>query len=528
MRINNLLTTCLLILLALCTTIPSNGDDVEKTFCSIGGAYTAEELWESHGWTQSFDLKKCTFIWLNLVEDYCTELMDKKMERNFLTSRQMVNFFQGEDIFVDKGLLPRYLKRYEQKVCPKYLKADECVETWDVVPELLPIDSERDVHELEQRFIEEKDTKIILKPSDGAGGSGVKVLQHDEFIQFLHSPKEYEGVMIGEDIMQVYFQTPYLLHNHKSEVALYWTLVSIDPLIVYYLDEWQIRRNAEPYDHGQFNPYKHVTNIDAQKSHKKYKELKKSLKWRMQDYKEYINTDRGSGAFEYLFSQMKRSIVRVLNATVPTMKGEEPYIDLPESLLLGYYLEEGCSPWKSNAFSIGTYRSDFMVDELTLRPIMTEVQSNFGAGYKTSAKKYIIPPLFRGMVDIVHEVTHLRSAGRPVNEVVNNISPAHFHLLINEADDFYDDKIKKNRNFKCKSTDGIRCDKYKDPEYTVEIKNKFDENTNMFGDMVDNEKKEETPQILTERELMNDDNEDITPPSFTEFGSGVLSSMDEL
>ena len=248
----------------------------------------------------------------------------------------------------------------------------------------------------------------------------------------------------------------------------------------------------------------------------------------MQDYKEYINTDRGSGAFEYLFSQMKRSIVRVLNATVPTMKGEEPYIDLPESLLLGYYLEEGCSPWKSNAFSIGTYRSDFMVDELTLRPIMTEVQSNFGAGYKTSAKKYIIPPLFRGMVDIVHEVTHLRSAGRPVNEVVNNISPAHFHLLINEADDFYDDKIKKSRNFNCKSTDGIRCDKYKDPEYTVEIKNKFDENTNMFGDMVDNEKKEETPQILTERELMNDDNEDITPPSFTEFGSGVLSSMDEL
>ena len=96
------------------------------------------------------------------------------------------------------------------------------------------------------------------------------------------------------------------------------------------------------------------------------------------------------------------------------------------------------------------------------------------------------------------------------------------------ADDFYDDKIKKNRNFKCKSTDGIRCDKYKDPEYTVEIKNKFDENTNMFGDIVDNEKKEETPQILTERELMNDDNEDITPPSFTEFGSGVLSSMDEL
>ena len=158
--------------------------------------------------------------------------------------------------------------------------------------------------------------KVILKPSDGAGGSGVTVLQHDEFMEFLHSD-DVEGVMSGDDIMQVYFQSPYLLHGHKSEVALYWTLVSIDPLVVYYFDEFQVRRNAEPFDHGEFSPYKHVTNIDAQKSHANYKELKKSLKWRMKDYKEYLEKDRGNGAFDFLLSQMKKSIVRILNATSP-------------------------------------------------------------------------------------------------------------------------------------------------------------------------------------------------------------------
>ena len=95
---------------------------------------------------------------------------------------------------------------------------------------------------------------------------------------------------------------------------------------------------------------------------------------------------------------MKKSIIRVLNATVPTMRGEEPYIQLPEKLILGYNLEDGCPAWQSKSSSVATYCSDFMVDELTLQPIMTEVQSNFGASYKDSAKKYIIPPLFRTLI----------------------------------------------------------------------------------------------------------------------------------
>ena len=56
-------------------------------------------------------------------------------------------------------------------------------------------------------------------------------------MEFLHTPEDVQGVMSGEDIMQVYFESPYLLHNHKSEVALYWMLVSIDPLVVYYFDD---------------------------------------------------------------------------------------------------------------------------------------------------------------------------------------------------------------------------------------------------------------------------------------------------
>ena len=209
---------------------------------------------------------------------------------------------------------------------------------------------------------------------------------------------------------------------------------------------------------------------------------------------------------------MKKSIVRILNATVPTMRGEEPYIQLPEKLVLGYNLEDGCSAWESNSSSVATYRSDFMVDELTLRPIMTEVQSNFGAGYENSAKKYIIPPLFRGVADIAHEVARLRSIKHPVEEVVNNILPAHFHVLVNEATGYYDDAVTKGnkRKFHCKSRDGLRCDKYYDPGYHVEITNKFDENTDMFGDIVQKSGgEEENVRILTEEDFEKEDDVDL-------------------
>ena len=492
------------------TEAQESGVFLGKTFCAIGGADTAAEIWSEHDWQSRYYLTDCTFVWLHLVEDYCVELLGDGMEGNQLTSHQVVNFFQGEDIFIDKGLLPRYLKRYEEKVCNNTRLA-ACKKKWDVVPELLPIDEIDDVLHLEKRFLEDQELKVILKPSDGAGGSGINVLQHDEFMEFLHSDG-VESVMTGEAIMQIYFQSPYLLHKHKSEVALYWTLVSIDPLVVYYFDELQIRRNAEPFDHGQFSPYKHVTNIDAQKSHEHYAELKKSLKWQMKDFKEYIEKDRGNGAFDFLLSQMKRSIVRVLNATVPAMRGEEPYIELPPKLILGYYLEDGCPAWVSESSSVATYRSDFMVDELTLRPVMTEVQSNFGVGYKNSAKKYIIPPLLRGTVDIAHEVARLRSERRPVEEVVNNVFPPHFHILVNEAAGYYNDAVAAahKRKFQCKSSDGLRCDKYYDPRYHVEITNKFDENTNMFGDVHEHaDNGEEDVPILTAEDFEREGEVDL-------------------
>ena len=433
---------------------------IEKTFCTFGGAYIVGEIWKSHGWNRSTNQGKCNIVWLNLVEDYCTILLDDKMESNVLTTRQIVNFFQGEDIFVDKGLLPRYLKRYEDKVCSN-VRQGNCPEKWNVVPEFLTIDSPKDASEIENRFLEDYGMKVIIKPSDDAGGSGIRVLQHDEFMEFLHTPEDVQGVMSGEDIMQVYFESPYLLHNHKSEVALYWMLVSIDPLVVYYFDEWQIRRNSEPFDHGKFNPYTHVTNIDTQKSPKSFNHVENSLKWTMKNYREYIDTDRGSGASDHLLAQMKRSLVRVLNATVPTMRGEEPYLPLPDSLLLGYNLEEGCPSWESNASSIGIYRSNFIVNELTLEPIMTEVQSNFGVSYENSVKKYIIPPMFREIADVAEEMIRLRSIGHSIDEVVSNISPQHFHLLINEAAKFYNDQIKRGKSFYCKTSDGKRCDKCK-------------------------------------------------------------------
>ena len=52
---------------------------IEKTFCTFGGAYIVGEIWKSHGWNRSTNQGKCNIVWLNLVEDYCTILLDDKM-----------------------------------------------------------------------------------------------------------------------------------------------------------------------------------------------------------------------------------------------------------------------------------------------------------------------------------------------------------------------------------------------------------------------------------------------------------------
>ena len=58
--------------------------------------------------------------------------------------------------------------------------------------------------------------------------------------------------------------------------------------------------------------------------------------------------------------------------------------------------------------------------------------------------------------------------------------------------------VANKRKFHCKSRDGLRCDKYYDPEYHVEIRNKFDENTRTcFGDTVqDNGGEEENVPVF--------------------------------
>ena len=49
----------------------------------------------------------------------------------------------------------------------------------------------------------------------------------------------------------------------------------------------------------------------------------------MKDYKEYIEKDRGNGAFNFLITD--EEVHYSYKSTVPTMRGEEPYIDYLKS-----------------------------------------------------------------------------------------------------------------------------------------------------------------------------------------------------
>ena len=80
-----------------------SGKWLGKTFCAVGGADSAAEIWSKHGWKSRYYFEDCTLVWLHLVEDYCTELLDDDMERNELTSQ---TFSKERTFLLTKGCFP--------------------------------------------------------------------------------------------------------------------------------------------------------------------------------------------------------------------------------------------------------------------------------------------------------------------------------------------------------------------------------------------------------------------------------------
>ena len=72
-------------------------------------------------------------------------------------------------------------------------------------------------------------------------------------------------------IAQRYLTNPLLLSHRKSEIRIYFLVLTLFPLRVLLCNEGTVRLNTLPFELGQWdNPLIHITNVYQQKKHPNY------------------------------------------------------------------------------------------------------------------------------------------------------------------------------------------------------------------------------------------------------------------
>ena len=134
--------------------------------------------------------------------------------------------------------------------------------------------SEFSKHELEfMRGV--KSGVWILKPNNRFGGEGIQVFRNVEKCKSLI--RSLKGAAKpGRVVVQRYIENPLLVEKKKFDIRSYILVANSQPYLAYYHDGF-IRRTLFEYNldsAGDDDSFVHLTNVEAQKKHPRYEELK--------------------------------------------------------------------------------------------------------------------------------------------------------------------------------------------------------------------------------------------------------------
>lgn len=362
----------------------------------------ARAILEQAGWHSEPHPGLANFIWMR---HGFQPLYDQ------LRADQLINHIPNEEALCDKGDLAAYLHAFDPVPHGYDLRmSDFYSETY-----CLYLDADKQAF-LEQIPDEDSpDNLWILKPTFESRGIGVELVwELNKLKEKLINPNvdvpEISADLSQRYVIQRYIKNPLLLGGHKSEIRLYWLIACLDPLLVLLHKEGTARRNALPFQWGDFdNPLVHITNAYQQKKHHPQPDTLE-LKWNFAQLQAYL-----SDTFDWvgddfieteLRSQWKQMFSFVVDAT------RQSLIQRPEKGLF----------W-------GLYGADVIHDN-TLRPWLTEVQLCPGLSHDDAIKKKVIPPVVSEAAEIVLEIQRRKRAGDSLTQLD---AVEGFEWVINEA-----------------------------------------------------------------------------------------------
>ena len=336
------------------------------------------------GWNEVTSIEDATLVWLR---------NHRRKSKPFESDpeSQVYNKLPGSSQMTDKAKMYSNVNAYEIE---HDVLGDSCL------PRTFSLKTEADVKDLENHYDELSQGAWILKPTKESMGVGITI--HTNTTDWWKSGEIAvikRRVRAGSPyVLQKYIKNPLLLEGRKSEVRLYWVVLSLSPLVAAVYEHGQVRINSMPYEYGDFkNPLKHLTNIHQQRKHPDFKRLSNAgeLKWSLESFMNYTINSLGypeSRIRDGLWKNMKHCIVRTLNATAQKLRADHSHGGRGRFELVG---------------------TDFILDS-DLNVFLTEVQQGPGLAINDPVKARVLKPALINAANLALEIQEKLVAKEPV------------------------------------------------------------------------------------------------------------------
>eukprot|EP01060_Flectonema_neradi_P030008 TRINITY_DN4270_c0_g2_i1.p1 TRINITY_DN4270_c0_g2~~TRINITY_DN4270_c0_g2_i1.p1 ORF type:complete len:449 (+),score=85.53 TRINITY_DN4270_c0_g2_i1:88-1347(+) len=355
---------------------------------------------EAH-WTEVTSIDDATLVWLR---------NHKRRSKPFESDpeTQIYNRLPASSQMTDKAKMFANVNSYE---VDNGVLGDSCL------PRTFSLRTEADVLDLENHYDELSQGAWILKPTKESMGVGITIhTNNTEWWKGGELAVVKRRVRSGSPyVLQKYIKNPLLLNGRKSELRLYWVVLSLSPLVAAIYEHGQVRINSMPYEYGDFkNPLKHLTNIHQQRKHPDFKRLSNSgeLKWSLESFMNYTINSLGYSEDRIrktLWQNMKHCVVRTLNATAEKLRGDHPQGGRGRFELVG---------------------TDFILDS-DLNVFLTEVQQGPGLAINDPVKARVLRPALTNAANLALDIQNILLAKQPVGNL--SLEGTGYEYLVHEG-----------------------------------------------------------------------------------------------
>ena len=297
-----------------------------------------------------------------------------------LARHQTINHLPNERALIDKSNLARGLQSLPESLAGADLPLA------DFFPQTFCLETQADLQQFRAAAnAAPSGTPWIVKPADLSKGRGIKIFDQPKAVTAWlgqYQARQQQDPRASQFIAQRYLTQPLLLNQRKSEIRIYFLVLTLSPLRVLLCKAGTVRLNTLPFELGRWdNPLIHITNVYQQKKHPNY-DPDAVLKWGFSDLEDHLCAARQAEPgfiAQHLRPRLKAILRHTLRAT-----------------------QSALSKPPSQGLCFALFGADLILDA-ALNPWLTEVQKGPGLSLNDPVKRALLPAMLAEAIALADE-----------------------------------------------------------------------------------------------------------------------------